>query len=128
MLVGDRTADPDSVREALVRDAEGRMITDGQLVGDKEVDGEAISGDPKAGEGTKQELELQVQRPMPRFTEADEKNDVKSLSRKLDRSLYLLLKNKDGRWRFPEGGLYARETLHDVRRDNSLRVLTRADM
>lgn len=123
VLVGDRTAEPDSQIEALVRDAEGKTITDGQLVGDKEADGAAISGDPKAGEGMKKELELQVQRPMPRFTEADENNDLKSLSRKLDRSLYLLLKNKDGRWRFPEDRLYASETLHRVSGPDFLHAL-----
>lgn len=121
VLVGDQIAEPDSQREALIRDAEGKTITDAQLVGDKEADGKAISGDPQAGEGTKKELELQVQRPMPRITEADQKNDLKSLSRKLDRSLYLLLKNKDGRWRFPEDRLYASETLHNVRIKDLLR-------
>jgi large subunit ribosomal protein L46 len=115
VLVGDKTAEPDSQREALLRDAEGRTIDDANLVGDKGADGEAVSGDARAGEGSRKDLELQVQRPAPRTTEADEKNDVKSLSRKLDTSLYLLLKNKEGRWRFPEGRLYSSETLNMVR-------------
>lgn len=114
VLVGDQLAEPDSVRENLIRDAEGKEIVSAQPVGDKEADGTAIAGEPRAGEGTRKDLELQIERPMSRFTEADEKNDTKSLNRKLDQSLYLMIRNKDGRWRFPEDRLYAKETLHDV--------------
>lgn len=55
-----------------------------------------------------------VERPMPRVTEADEKNDVKSLNRALQRTLYLLVKDKEGRWMFPQDRLQ-KETLKEVR-------------
>lgn len=114
VLVDDQTASLDAQREALLRDAEGKEILGAEPVGDKEANKEQVSGDVKAGEGARKELELQIERPSPRFTEADQKNDTLSLNRKLDQTLYLLVKNKDGRWRFPEDRLYAKEDLHQV--------------
>lgn len=37
----------------------------------------------------------------PRQTEADAKNDFKSLERKIDQTLYLLVKQGSGKWRLP---------------------------
>lgn len=37
----------------------------------------------------------------PRRTAADESGDVKSLDRALDRTLFLVVRGQDGRWRFP---------------------------
>ena len=54
-----------------------------------------------------------VARPASRITEADEKNDVKSLNRLLQRTLYLLVKNKEGQWMFPQDTL-KKETLREV--------------
>lgn len=114
--VNDRTAEPESIVEALIRDAEGKDIVQSRPVGDA-LDGQAVSGDAKVGEGVRKEVgvEGKIPRPQPRQTQADLENDVKSLSRKLDRSLYLLVKNKAGRWRFPEDRVYGRENLHQVR-------------
>lgn len=55
-------------------------------------------------------------RPLPRTTEADAKNDVRSLERKLDRTLYLVVKQKSGTWRFPAKALNdtKHQNLHDV--------------
>lgn len=114
VLMGDQTADLEAQREALFRDAEGREILAAEAVGDKEVNQEKVSGDAQAGEGTRKELELHVERPAPRITEADEKNDTLSLNRKLDQTLYLLVKNKDGRWRFPEDRMFVKEDLSQV--------------
>ncbi|KAK5128065.1 hypothetical protein LTR85_005182 [Meristemomyces frigidus] len=115
VLVGDRTAEPESVVDALIRDAEGKNIVDDQPVGDADKGGEAVTGDATVGEGQRRELQkIEVERPMPRITEADRANDVRSLNRKLDRSLYLLVKNKAGRWRFPEDRVYGRENLHQA--------------
>jgi len=53
----------------------------------------------------------------PRFTDADEKGDVKSLDRFGQRNLYLLLQKKvDGKnvWAFPEGGVQKDEDLHEA--------------
>ncbi|CCF50308.1 uncharacterized protein UHO2_06196 [Ustilago hordei] len=52
---------------------------------------------------------------LPKTTEADAKNDVRSLERKLDRTLYLVVKGKGG-WKFPAKALMdtKHENLHDV--------------
>lgn len=61
--------------------------------------------------------------PKPRITEADEKNDVKALTRALSRTLYLLVKDsKTGAWKFPSFGLETKEPLH-VTAENGLRKL-----
>jgi large subunit ribosomal protein L46 len=112
--MGDETASLEAQREALVRDAEGRLIPGAEPAGDKEANKEQVSGDAKVGEGQRKDLELHVERPASRVTEADEKNDTLSLNRKLDQTLYLLVQNKEGLWRFPEDRLFAREDLHMV--------------
>jgi large subunit ribosomal protein L46 len=111
VLVGDKTAERENVVEALIRDAEGKNIVD-----DPQGEGaQAVAGDGQIGEGQRLELsKIEVERPSPRVTEADQKGDTKSLNRKLDRTLYLLIKNKEGRWRFPEDRVYGRENLHQV--------------
>lgn len=103
LLVGDRTSEPEEQVEALIRDAEGI----------------AIDGDAREGEGQKKDTsqEIAVQRPLPRVTEADKAVDQTNLNRLLDRSLYLLVKNKSGRWVFPEDIVQGREGLHQVSRD-----------
>lgn len=115
VLVGDRTSERESIVEALVRDAEGKNVVEDQPVGDADKDGEAVTGDARVGEGQRRELsKVEVERPVPRITEADRAGDVRSLNRKLDRSLYLLVKNREGRWRFPEDRVYGKENLHQV--------------
>ena len=54
-----------------------------------------------------------VERPMPRVTEADLRADVKSLNRMLQRTLYLLVKDRNGQWVFPQDRI-AKESLHTV--------------
>ena len=55
---------------------------------------------------------------MPRKSEADKTGDVKSLDRKGERNLYLLVQAKDeaGKdvWRFPQTDVSPKELLHDV--------------
>lgn len=115
VLVGSRLGEPDEVVERLIRDAQGKDIEQAQLQGDAEAGKTEISGDAKAGEGVRKPVgEVAVERPAPRTTEADQKNDLRSLSRRLDRALYLLVKRKDGSWRFPEDRVYGRENLHQV--------------
>ncbi|KEF52538.1 uncharacterized protein A1O9_11380 [Exophiala aquamarina CBS 119918] len=90
VLVGDETAQPAKIVEQLVAE-EGRS---------EDFTG---SGDPRyAG--------------LMRRTEADEKNDQKSLERSLTRTLYLLVKAKgDGElWKFPAGTLAATEGLKEA--------------
>ncbi|CAI4218024.1 unnamed protein product [Parascedosporium putredinis] len=49
-------------------------------------------------------------------TEADKTNDVKRLDRKLDRTLYLVVKTKDGKWEFPTAPVTTDEALHETAR------------
>lgn len=62
-------------------------------------------------EGAKKE---EIQRPSPRKTEADEKSDQKRLDRLLQRTLYLLVQSKDGRWKFPSSSVEPQENLRTV--------------
>ena len=62
------------------------------------------------------ETELQAFQPASRETEADRSDDRKSLHRKLDRVLYLLVKKprSDHAWQMPQGGLEEGESLLEV--------------
>lgn len=62
--------------------------------------------------------------PAPRITEADEKNDRRSLDRRLQDSLYLIVKRNraDNSWQFPQGRWLPQETMREV----SERVVDRA--
>ncbi|KAF2819336.1 hypothetical protein CC86DRAFT_362795 [Ophiobolus disseminans] len=95
VLVGAKESDFEWQVERLLEDAG----TDGKEVGEVEQKG-------------MKKIEREVfDKPTPRRTEADEKNDTKSLNRALQRTLYLLVKNKDGLWQFPEDRLNE-ENLH----------------
>ena len=94
LLVGAKESDPEEQVQALLSDVETHGTeTDGM------------------GEAGKESVE----RPMPRVTEADHSGDVKSLNRLLQRTLYLLVRGKDGKWGFPTSGLIGKENLHQVR-------------
>jgi large subunit ribosomal protein L46 len=56
----------------------------------------------------------EIPRPPPRITEADEKNDQKSLDRLLQRTLYLLVQSKEGYWKFPSSPVGNDENLRTV--------------
>jgi len=54
-------------------------------------------------------------RPLERVSEADRTGDVRSLNRKGDRSLFLLLKTAGtSGWRFPQGEVLQGEPLHQA--------------
>ena len=53
-----------------------------------------------------------------RETEADRTGDERSLDRRLDRTLYLLVKRQSG-WGFPGGAVEGSELLHEVRSKTS---------
>ncbi|KAI4107177.1 MAG: hypothetical protein L6R37_001754 [Teloschistes peruensis] len=101
LLIGAQEAEPENQLEALVRDAEAEV---------KEGEGE------ERAERGQQELKKEaVQRPMPRVTEADRVGDMKSLDRRLERTLYLVVKEgkeRGGRWWFPSDVLTGKESLH----------------
>lgn len=115
VLVGSRLSEPSDVVEKLIRDAEGKDIVDAEPQGDSEVGGNSVSGKTTAGEGTRNPVgEVTVERPLPRTTKDDTEGNKQSLNRKLDQSLYLVVKNKEGAWRFPQDRVLGRENLHQV--------------
>ena len=98
VLVGAKESDVNWQVERLLEDAE------------KPVPKEEHSIDPAAKKVDNETIE----KPMPRVTEADLKGDVKSLNRLLQRTLYLLVKDKEGKWGFPAARLDGSELLHVV--------------
>ncbi|KAJ2784680.1 hypothetical protein H4R18_000971 [Coemansia javaensis] len=52
----------------------------------------------------------------PRETAADAAGDVRSLERRLDRTLYLVVKDEAGQWAFPHGEVQGEELLHEAAR------------
>lgn len=80
-------------------------------------DAETTADSAAAKEG-QSELALKttddVDRPMGRVSEADVKGDKKSLNRLLQRTLFLLVKGKDGRWTFPSAEVLKNENFHTV--------------
>ncbi|KAK4230875.1 39S mitochondrial ribosomal protein L46-domain-containing protein [Podospora fimiseda] len=101
VLVGSTTSDPQHIVETLLKDAEVRVSEDGEEIAPEE--------------------RIPVERPMPRTTEADEKNDVRRLDRRLDETLYLVVKRgEENEWGFPEGQVPTQEALHET----AQRILT----
>jgi len=96
LRVGDKLSSPESLMESLLKDAEVRVSEDAEEIPPEE--------------------RVPVERPMPRVTEADQKNDVQRLDRQLDRTLYLVVKTSEGKWEFPTAPVSTDEALHEVRR------------
>jgi large subunit ribosomal protein L46 len=94
LLVGARESEPENQVEALLNDAETSAAAE-----------ELESSDTKKNV---------MERPPPRVTEADKANDVKSLNRALQRTLYLVVKDNKGRWAFPTSRLVGKEGLDRV--------------
>ncbi|KAL1606575.1 hypothetical protein SLS60_003980 [Paraconiothyrium brasiliense] len=104
VLVGAKESEFNWQVERLLEDAETTGAED-QPPGSSETTNSAV---------TQKKVEHEaVERPMSRITEADKKNDVKSLNRALQRTLYLLVKDKEGRWMFPQDRLQ-KETLKEA--------------
>lgn len=92
--MGSTLSSEERVREILLKDAELRVTEDGEEAPPDEV--------------------VPVERPMERTTEADKTNDVRRLDRKLDQTLYLIVKRSDGQWQFPTEDVPTDENLHKV--------------
>ena len=111
LLVGAKESEPEEQVEALVKDAERfsrKEESDGEVAAD--VGGEGLNG-------LQAKEEKQIQRPPPRVSNADKGRDERSLSRAMQRTLYLLVKRegeKEG-WGFPSSWLGAKESLHTVK-------------
>ncbi|KAF2180726.1 hypothetical protein K469DRAFT_714300 [Zopfia rhizophila CBS 207.26] len=105
LLVGTQESEVQWQVERLLEDAEQPGV---------EREGENGNGSGAPGATGKKVTHEPVERPMPRVTEADLKGDVKSLDRLLQRTLYLLVKNKEGQWAFPQDRLVGKESLHQA--------------
>ncbi|QHS75676.1 mitochondrial 54S ribosomal protein mL46 [Saccharomyces paradoxus] len=62
--------------------------------------------------------------PNDRITDADRSNDMKSLERQLSRTLYLLVKDKSGIWKFPNFDLSDDSKPLHVHAENELKLLS----
>ncbi|EFA77335.1 hypothetical protein PPL_12546 [Heterostelium album PN500] len=82
----------------------------------------------KPGEEDEDALEEDFDRFVaePRETEADLKNDRKSLKRALDKSLYLIIKRRDGQWQFPSTSWIKGESIKNAA-ERALRDTTGSD-
>ncbi|PKX99958.1 CAF1 family ribonuclease [Aspergillus campestris IBT 28561] len=89
LLVGAAESDPAYQAEMLIRDAEETVNATSQDTSKRE----------------------EIPRPYPRVTEADEKGDFRSLNRALQRTLYFVVRDKFGHWRFPRSPVEQDETL-----------------
>ena len=94
LSVGATESEPETIVEALVKDAQVDSEEDARTKKDK------------------------VERPMPRVTEADRSGDTRSLNRALARTLYLVVKGSNGGWGFPSGVLSGKESLQRVFQTN----------
>ena len=93
LLVGSTESEPANQVEMLLRDAELVTTASSEGATTKKVD---------------------IERPAARVTEADKQNDQKSLDRLLQRTLYLLVKTKQGYWKFPSSSVGLEENLRSV--------------
>ncbi|KID90982.1 50S ribosomal subunit L30 [Metarhizium guizhouense ARSEF 977] len=93
LKVGDQLSSQESVLSSLLKDAEARVSDDAEAIAAEDV--------------------VPVERPVERETEADKKGDVKRLDRQLERTLYLVVKGKDG-WMFPADVVSRDENLHEA--------------
>ncbi|KAH0559342.1 hypothetical protein GP486_004141, partial [Trichoglossum hirsutum] len=93
LLVGAKESEPETQVESLLKDAEVPGVESNEMG--------VLKKDTAEG-------------PMPRVTKADKEGDEKSLDRRLDRTLYLLVKGNEGRWSFPVSALLGKENLHEA--------------
>ena len=94
-------SEPEEQVERLLRDAEVE-------VKERDIQGE--------GKVVRKE---EVERPMPRVTEADKAGDTKSLNRLMQKTLYMVVNRGKGEWGFPSAELARQESLHTVSRYSS---------
>ncbi|TLD21031.1 Ribosomal protein L46 [Venturia nashicola] len=96
LLVGAKESEPEYQAEVLLQDS---------IIYPVQKDGEeaAVEAQRKA-----------LVKPLPRVTEADRKNDQRSLNRSLQRTLYLLVQNERGHWTFPTDTIIGRESLYQA--------------
>jgi large subunit ribosomal protein L46 len=93
LKVGDGLSTQESILKSILKDAEARVSDDAEIIPVADVQ--------------------PVEPPNERLSEADKKADVKRLDRAMDRTLYLVVKGKDG-WSFPADVIPDGENLHQV--------------
>jgi large subunit ribosomal protein L46 len=80
------------------------------------VDEQPFRDEDELDKGLVVQEKVELVKPMPRVTEADQAGDEKSLNRLLQRTLYLLVKDAKGAWQFPTASWDAvkKESLREV--------------
>lgn len=106
LKVGDALSRQGSIVTSLLRDAEARVSDDAELIPEADV--------------------VPVEPPVARVSEADEKGDVRRLDRQMEKTLYLVVKGKDG-WGFPADTIPVGENLHEVSSPSPKHILTHPD-
>ncbi|KAF6842795.1 putative mitochondrial ribosomal protein [Colletotrichum musicola] len=94
LAVGDPLSKHDTVRDLLLKDAVMRVSDDAEIIPEED--------------------RVPPEAPQPRVSEADKKGDRTRLDRAMDRTLYLVVKAKNGKWEFPAAGLSTEENLHEA--------------
>ncbi|KAM0286246.1 hypothetical protein ACHAQH_000973 [Verticillium albo-atrum] len=94
LATGDALSSREAVYDALLKDATMRVSDDAEII-------------PK-------EEQVAPEAPQSRITEADRKGDVTRLDRALEKTLYLVVKRKDGKWAFPTAAVATDEHLHET--------------
>lgn len=98
LLVKDKgLAEESYLRERLLEDAKVR----------------AVEGKEGEDDGAGGDTGLEVV-PESRRTTSDRRNEKRKLDRELERTLYLVVKRKEGGWGFPAGEVVGKEALHQV--------------
>lgn len=92
--VGDPLSKPETLYNALLKDAEMRISDDAEVIPEED--------------------RVPVERPQDRVSEADRTGNVRRLDRAMDRTLYLVVQGKDGKWAFPSSFVGTDENLHEV--------------
>ncbi|KAJ2391082.1 hypothetical protein H4S02_001509, partial [Coemansia sp. RSA 2611] len=93
----DMASKPAEKREEKVKQPEGEEEEDEQL-------------------GRERSTQQQTVAVQPRTTKADATDDLQSLERRLDRTLYLVVRNSAGQWEFPQGTVQSDELLAQAAR------------
>ena len=107
VVMGEGASGPAEQMEILLQDSVSEQV--------EEVDVKEGESDEEAERVAKRKIkEETLERPYPRVSEADRAGDLKSLNRALSRTLYLLVREGQGAWRFPSSELENGEDLVTV--------------
>lgn len=94
LLVGDKMSTTQHLYDTLLEDAMPLVTDEGDII--------------------KEEDLVPVERPQQRKGEADLINDTTRLDRKMDQTLYLVIQDGNGVWKFPDDVIEYKEGIHDT--------------